>query len=56
MARRANVFPTHIRKMLQNPALNWRLEKKTDHSGWSLFQMDKGQKVRSFELYDASKQ
>ena len=27
-ARRADAFPTHIRKMLQNPALSWRLEKR----------------------------
>lgn len=27
-ARRANAFPTHIRKLLQNPDLSWRLERK----------------------------
>lgn len=55
-ARRADAFPTHIRKMLQNPALNWRLEKKADNSGWTLYQMDKGRKVCSFDLYDNNKQ
>ena len=50
-ARRADAFPTHIRKMLQNPALSWRLEKKADNSGWTLYQMENGQKGRSFDLY-----
>ncbi|WP_233567329.1 hypothetical protein [Parabacteroides sp. AM58-2XD] len=47
----ADAFPTHIRKMLQNPALSWRLEKKADNSGWTLYQMENGQKGRSFDLY-----
>lgn len=49
-ARRANAFPTHIRKMLQNPALSWRLERKADNSGWTLYQMENGMKGCSFEL------
>lgn len=49
-ARRANAFPTYIRKMLQNPALSWRLEKKADSSGWTLYQMENGQKGHSFDL------
>lgn len=48
-ARRANAFPTYIRKMLQDPALSWRLEKKVDNE-WTLFQMENGQKGRSFDL------
>lgn len=48
-ARRANAFPTYIRKMLQNPALSWRLEKKADNE-WTLFLMEDGQKGRSFDL------
>lgn len=55
-ARRADAFPTHIRKMLQNPALSWRLEKKADNSGWILYQIDKGRKVSSFDLCDTNKQ
>lgn len=55
-ARRADAFPTHIRKMLQDPALSWRLEKKADNSGWTLYQMDNGQKVCSYDLYDSNKQ
>ena len=49
-ARRANAFPTHIRKLLQNPSLSWRLEKKADAEGWTLYRMEKGQKVEVFEL------
>ena len=48
-ARRANAFPTYIRKMLQDPALSWRLEKKVDNE-CTLFQMENGQKGRSFDL------
>lgn len=50
-ARRANAFPTHIKKLLQNPALSWRLEKMNGKDGWTLYQMEDGKKVRSFELY-----
>lgn len=49
-ARRANAFPTHIRKLLQNPALSWRLEKKADAAGWTLHRMEEGKKVESFDL------
>lgn len=51
-ARRANAFPTHIRKMLQNPTLSWRLEEKTDKSGWTLYRMKNGQKEHAFDLYN----
>lgn len=49
-ARAANAFPTHIRKLLQNPELSWRLEEKPNQSGWTLYQMNNGQKGASFDL------
>ena len=49
-ARRADAFPAHIRRLLQDPALDWRLEPKTGGSGWTLYQMSGGEKVRSFDL------
>ena len=49
-ARRANAFPSYIRKMLQNPVLSWRLEAKDDNCGWILYQIDDGEIVRSFDL------
>lgn len=50
-ARRANAFPTYIRKLLQNPALSWRLERKENADGWILYQMEQGRKVKSYELH-----
>lgn len=50
-ARRADAFPASIKKLLQNPSLSWRLEKNSDKKGWILYQMENGQKGRSFELY-----
>lgn len=50
-ARRADAFPTHIRKLLQDPALSWRLEKKTDASGWTLYQMVNGAKTKRYDLF-----
>ncbi len=50
-ARRADAFPTYIKKLLQNPDLSWRLEKKAGKDGWTLYQMENGQKGRSFDLY-----
>lgn len=50
-ARRANAFPAHIRKMLQDPSLSWRLEEKTDKSGWKLYRLKNGQKEHAFDLY-----
>ena len=49
-ARRADAFPTHIRKLLQDPALSWRLEAKPDKAGWTLFRMENGQKQQSYDL------
>ncbi len=50
-ARRSNAFPENIKKLLQNPALSWRLEEKENGSGWILYQMEEGKKGRSFELF-----
>ena len=50
-ARRADAFPTHIKKLLQNPELSWRLEKKEGNDGWTLYQMKNGQKERAFDLH-----
>lgn len=50
-ARRADAFPTYIKKMLQDPSLSWRLEKKEGKEGWTLYQMVNGQKGKSFDLY-----
>ena len=49
-ARRADAFPTHIKKLLQDPKLSWRLEKKSDGTGWTLYQMENGQKGRAYDL------
>ena len=49
-ARRADAFPLYIRKLLQNPSLDWRLEKKSDHSGWTLYRMENGIKKQSYDL------
>lgn len=52
-ARRAGAFPTHIRKLLQNPELNWRLERKANQDGWTLYRLENGAKVQQFDLYPA---
>ena len=49
-ARRANAFPPHIRKMLQDPALSWRLERNEGQDGWTLYQMQDGAKGPSYLL------
>ena len=49
-ARCADAFPTHIKKLLQDPKLSWRLEKKSDGTGWTLYQMENGQKGRAYDL------
>lgn len=54
-ARRADAFPTYIRKLLQDPKLSWRLVEREDHNGWTLFQMDNGRQIRSFELHRNAK-
>ena len=50
-ARWADAFPQHIKKLLQDPTLNWRLEKRADNTGWTLHQMENGQSVRTYDLY-----
>lgn len=49
-ARRADAFPTHIRKLLQDPALSWRLEPGAEKGQWTLYRMENGRKVRSYHL------
>ncbi|MDE5944752.1 MAG: hypothetical protein K2G93_04115 [Rikenella sp.] len=49
-ARRADAFPTHIRRLLQDPSLNWRLEARDDGRSWKLDQLVDGKPVRSFVL------
>ena len=50
-ARWADAFPQHIKKLLQDPTLSWRLEKRADNTGWTLHQMENGQSVRTYDLY-----
>ncbi len=50
-ARWADAFPQHIKKLLQDPTLNWRLEKRADNTGWTLHQMENGRSVRTYDLY-----
>lgn len=49
-AKSANAFPTHIRKMLMNPAYDWRLEEREDDNSWILHRLEKGKSVESFFL------
>ncbi|MFV0272923.1 MAG: hypothetical protein ACK5HZ_14865 [Macellibacteroides fermentans] len=49
-ARKANAFPTHIRKRLQDPSLSWRLERNSGKSGWTLHRMENDTKMESFVL------
>ncbi len=49
-ARRANAFPTSIRRLLQNPQLSWRLERHPDGDGWLLYQMEHGTKGQTYHL------
>jgi hypothetical protein len=50
-ARRANAFPTSIKKMLQNPKLNWRLETQSDGQSWLLKRLENGETEETFELH-----
>lgn len=49
-ARKADAFPKEIKKMLRNPAYDWRLETGTDKDTWILYQMEKGMKGKSYPL------
>lgn len=52
-ARRANAFPRSIRKLLMNPAYDWKLEAGKDGDTWKLHRMEKGQSVKSYVLHRA---
>ncbi|MGL4852841.1 MAG: hypothetical protein ACRC3Z_09410 [Phocaeicola sp.] len=50
-ARSANAFSRAIKKLLMNPAYNWRLEANNDNGmSWTLYRMVNGNKVQSFTL------
>ncbi len=49
-ARSADAFPTHVKKLLQNPALSWRLEEGDKPLTWRLHQMENGKPVHTIEL------
>lgn len=49
-ARAADAFPRSIRKMLRNPAYDWRLEALADGNGWVLHRLEDGQVRESFNL------
>lgn len=49
-ARSADAFPTHVKKLLQDPALSWRLEAGDAPLTWRLHQMEGGKPVRTIEL------
>ena len=53
-ARRADAFPAHIKRLLQDASLSWRLEEGADGNSWTLYQMEDGRKVRSYELHGLS--
>lgn len=54
-ARRADAFPASVKKLLQNPAFNWRLEKKADGTGWNLYRLENGKCVQTFDLKSENK-
>lgn len=49
-ARHANAFPRHIKKMLMNPAYNWKLSAGEDGNTWTLHRMENGAAVETFPL------
>ncbi len=49
-ARSADAFPTHVKKLLQNPELSWRLERGDEAGTWRLHQLDNGNIVRTIPL------
>lgn len=52
-ARRADAFPTKVKKLLWNPKLDWHLEKNAGQDTWTLYLMDNGQKTKSYQLKPA---
>lgn len=53
-ARSANAFPRSIKKMLMNPAYDWRLEAGQDANSWTLHRMADGKKIESYPLKRAA--
>lgn len=49
-ARSADAFPRSIRKMLTNPAYDWRLEANDNPDSWTLYRLVNGNKVESYPL------
>lgn len=49
-ARRADAFPTHVRKLLQDPTFSWHLQELPDGNGWTLEQTENGRTLRTFRL------
>lgn len=52
-ARRADAFPTDVKKLLRNPKLDWHLEENPGQNSWTLYLMDNGQKTKSYQLKPA---
>ena len=49
-ARRANAFPRAIRKRLMDSSLDWTLEEQADGGSWTLYRLEKGERVESIGL------
>lgn len=48
-ARSANAFPRSVRKLLMNPANNWKLEAQ-DKDNWTLYRIANGKNCESYHL------
>ena len=53
-ARSANAFPSHIRKMLADPAYDWTLEAGSDKDSWTLYRLIDGKRSESYQLKRAA--
>lgn len=49
-ARKADAFPKEIKKLLRNPVYSWKLEVGEDSNSWILYQMENGQKGKTYPL------
>lgn len=49
-ARRANAFPEHIKQLLRNPKLSWRLANGSTPHTWTLYQLDHGNICHTYHL------
>lgn len=49
-ARAANAFPRHIRKLLMDPAYDWKLEAGKDADSWTLHRLADGKRIESYLL------